>query len=62
MAKRLTPNVSKEAKKTVIDRSEFDTAMQAVLKAPPLPKTEVSRMLKTRAKLDRVLPQTPTRQ
>jgi hypothetical protein len=62
MPKRYTPHVSKEAKKTVIERSEFDAAMQAVLKAPPLPKTEVSRILKTRAKLDRVLPQTPTRQ
>ena len=56
MPKRTTPHVSKEAKKTVIERSAFDAAMQAVLKAPPLPKTEVSRILKTRAKLDRVLP------
>ncbi len=54
MPKRYTPDISPEVKKTVIDRTAFDTAMQAVLKAPPMPKTEISRRLKTRAMVSRL--------
>jgi hypothetical protein len=53
MPKRYTPDISKEVRNTVIERTAFDTAMQAVLKAPPMPKTEISRRLKTRAAVTR---------
>jgi len=53
MPKRYAPDISKEVKKTVIERSAFDAAMQKVLKAQPMPKAEISRRLKTRAAVTR---------
>ncbi len=59
MPKRYTPDISKEVKHTVIEGSAFDAAMQKLLQASPMPKTEISRRLKTRAAVSRLPRKTP---